>query len=77
MLFWPLANIDYIINSFCNRVQFSEAICEVITYKTHDRQKGLYFHVAQQTVTKIFICLSYKNDEFDWPFLFGDYSCVT
>ena len=41
MLFWPLANIDYIINSFRNRDQFSEAICEVITYQTHDRQKGV------------------------------------
>ena len=28
---------------------------------------GLCFHVTQQTVKKIF-----ENDEFDWPFLFGD-----
>ena len=77
MLFWPLANIDYIINSFCNRDQLSEAICEVITYQTHDRQKGVILSSRTTDSHEIFICLSYKNDELHWPFLFGDYSCVT
>ena len=75
MIFWPLANIDYIINSFCNCDQFTEAIREVSN--SRQTKRGYTFHVAQQTVSKIFICLSYKNDEFDWPFLFGDDSFVT
>ena len=53
MLFWPLANIDYIINSFCNRDQFSEAICELITYQIHNRQKGvILFGVKKRGLKK-------------------------
>ena len=55
MIFWPLENIDYIINSFCNCDQFTEAIREVITYQTHDRQKGVILSMSHNRQSRKYL----------------------